>query len=113
VNPKSPFIIATADEIPGKKIVEVYGLVRGNTIRARHIGRDILAVMKNIVGGEISDYTKMIAEAREQAIDRMIAEATGLGANAIVAMRFTTSEVMQGAAELLAYGTAVKVEDIR
>ena len=109
---KKKFLIVTADDIPGRKIVEVFGLVRGNTIRARHIGHDIMATLKNIVGGEISDYTKMIAEAREQAIDRMIAEAAGLGANAIVAMRFTTSEVMKGAAELLAYGTAVKVENL-
>ena len=83
-------IIVTSDEIPGKKIVEVIGLVRGNTIRARHVGRDILAHFKNIVGGEISEYTKMIAESREQSIDRMVAEAERLGANAIVAVRFST-----------------------
>ena len=109
---KTDFLIVTSDDIPGKKIVDVFGLVRGNTVRARHVGRDILAHLKNIVGGEVSDYTKMIAESREQAIDRMIAEAQAVGANAIVALRFSTSEVMQGAAELLAYGTAVKVEDI-
>jgi len=103
-------LITTSDEIPGKKIVQVFGLVRGNTVRARHIGRDIMAHLRNIVGGEVTDYTKMIAEAREQSLDRMIAEAQKLGANAIVAMRFTTAEVMQGTAELLAYGTAVKVE---
>ena len=105
----SQMLIVTSDTIPGKKIVEVYGLVRGNTIRARHIGHDIMAKLRNIVGGEITDYTKMIAEAREQSIDRMVAEAQKIGANAIVTLRFTTSEVMTGAAELLAYGTAVKV----
>jgi len=103
-------IIATTESLAGHRIVRVLGLVRGNTIRARHIGRDILAFLKNIVGGEITDYTKLIAESREQALDRMTAEATALGANAILAMRFTTSELTQGAAELLAYGTAVVVE---
>jgi uncharacterized protein YbjQ (UPF0145 family) len=103
-------ILATSDDIPGKRIVKTLGLVRGNTIRARHLGRDLVAVLRNLVGGEISDYTKMIAESREQAIDRMVAEAQLLGANAIVAVRFSTSSMMQGAAELLAYGTAVVVE---
>ena len=84
--------------------------MRGNTIRARHIGRDILAGLKNIVGGEIDDYTKMIAESREQAMDRMIANAEQLGANAVIGMRFMTCSMMQGAAELLAYGTAVAVD---
>ncbi len=112
MNNPPEFMIVTSDEIPGKKIIEVYGLVRGNTIRARHVGRDILAGLRNIVGGEVSDYTKMIAESREQALDRMTAEAMTLGANAIVALRFGTSSMMQGAAELLAYGTAVKVEDL-
>jgi len=86
------------------------GLVRGNTIRARHVGRDIVAGLRNIVGGEIVEYTKMLAEAREQALDRMVEEAEKLGANAVVCLRFTTSYVMGGAAELLAYGTAVVVE---
>jgi uncharacterized protein YbjQ (UPF0145 family) len=104
-------ILVTSDEIPGKKVTKVLGLVRGNTIRARHVGRDILAALRNVVGGEIVDYTKMIAESREQAVDRMIAEAEGLGANAIVTIRFSTSSMMQGAAELLCYGTAVLVED--
>lgn len=104
-------IIVTSDEIRGKKIVEVLGLVRGNTIRARHVGRDILAKFRNIVGGEITEYTKMIAESREQALDRMKAEAQKMGANAIITLRFSTSSMMQGAAELLAYGTAVKVAD--
>ena len=87
------------------------GLVRGNTIRARHIGRDIMAGLRNIVGGEVSEYTKLLAESREQALDRMVEEARSLGANAITDVRFTTSMVMHGAAELLAYGTAVVVEN--
>jgi len=103
-------IVTTTDNIPGKRIVKTLGLVRGNTIRARHIGRDIVAALRNLVGGEVTDYTKMMAEAREQALDRMLAEARALGANAVVGVRFATSFVMQGAAELLAYGTAVVVE---
>lgn len=104
-------ILTTTDSIPGKKIVKVIGLVRGNTIRARHVGHDIVAGLRNIVGGEITDYTKMFAESREQAIDRMVEEAKNKGANAIVEMRFTTSMIMGGAAELLSYGTGVVVED--
>ncbi|MEE9441458.1 MAG: YbjQ family protein [candidate division Zixibacteria bacterium] len=104
-------ILATSDDIHGKKIIKVLGLVKGNTIRARHVGRDILAVFRGMIGGEISEYTKMIAESREQALDRMVAEGEKLGANAIVTLRFTTSSMMQGAAELLCYGTAVVVED--
>lgn len=104
-------IIVTSDQIPGKEIKSVLGLVKGNTIRARHIGRDILAGLKNIVGGEVSDYTKMMAESREQALDRMQENAKDLGANAIVAVRFVTTSVMDGAAELLAYGTAVVIEE--
>jgi len=103
-------ILTSCDEIPGKRIIKTLGLVRGNTIRARHVGHDIMAVFRNIVGGEVRDYTKMIAESREQATDRMIAEAENLGANAVVAIRFTTSSIMSGAAELLAYGTAVVIE---
>lgn len=103
-------IIVTSDQIPGMKVVKTLGLVRGNTIRARNIGRDILAVFRNIVGGEITDYTKMLAEAREQAIDRMVEEAIALEANAIITIRFASAEVMQGAAELLVYGTAVIAE---
>ena len=103
-------IMVTCDEIPGRRIIKTLGLVRGNTIRARHIGRDIMARLRNIVGGEITDYTKMIAEAREQALDRMAAEAEKLGANAIVAIRFGTAEMMVSAAEILAYGTAVVIE---
>ncbi|WP_234567442.1 YbjQ family protein [Rhodohalobacter sp. 614A] len=103
-------MIQTSSEIQGKKIVKTIGLVRGNTIRVRHIGRDILAVLKGIIGGEIQSYTKMMAEAREQAIDRMIDEARSLGANAVVDVRFTTSYIMTSAAEILVYGTAVVVE---
>jgi uncharacterized protein YbjQ (UPF0145 family) len=103
-------ILVTTDHVPGKTIKKNLGLVRGNTIRARHIGRDITAFLRNIVGGEIRDYTKMMAESREQAIDRMIEEAESLGANAIINVRFTTSMIMQSASEILAYGTAVIVE---
>ena len=104
-------IINTTESIPGKRITQTFGLVRGNTIRARHVGRDIMAGLKSIVGGEIFEYTKLMAEAREQALDRMKHEAQKLGANAVVSVRFSTSVIMGGAAELLAYGTAVKVED--
>lgn len=104
-------IVSTTHTVAGKRIVRTLGLVRGNTIRARHLGRDITAVLRNIVGGEIAEYTKMMAEAREQAIDRMIEEAKELGANAVVGTRFMTSMLMAGAAELLAYGTAVVLED--
>jgi uncharacterized protein YbjQ (UPF0145 family) len=104
-------LLVTSDEVPGKRIVKIMGLVRGNTIRARHIGRDIMASLRNITGGEIVEYTKMIAESREQAIDRMIGEAEERGANAIVTVRFTTASMMDNAAELLVYGTAVVVED--
>lgn len=104
-------ILATTENIAGKKIAKTLGLVKGNTIRARHIGRDIAALLRNIIGGEIVDYTKLIAESREQSIDRMIEDANKLGANAITMVRFTTSEMMAGAAELLVYGTAVIVED--
>jgi len=104
-------IVTTTGTIPGKRIVRTLGLVRGNTIRARHVGRDIMAGLRNIIGGEISEYTKLFAESREQSLDRMVAEARGLGANAIVEARFATSMVTNGAAELLAYGTGVVVED--
>ena len=104
-------IITTTETIQGKKIVRTLGLARGNTIRARHIGRDIMALMRNIIGGEIHDYTKLLAESREQSLDRMVADGKRLGANAIVSARFATSVLMGGAAELLAYGTAVVVED--
>lgn len=104
-------ILVTTDHLAGRDIAEVLGLVRGNTIRARHLGRDITAVFKNLVGGEIDDYTKMMAESREQALDRLVQEAGKLGADAIVGVRFTTTSMMQGAAELLVYGTAVKLAD--
>ena len=103
-------IMVNTDFVPGKTIKKNLGLVRGNTIRARHLGRDIMAFLRNIVGGEIRDYTKMMAEAREQAIDRMVEEAESLGANAIINVRFTTSMIMQSASEILAYGTGVIVE---
>ncbi|MGD8417269.1 MAG: YbjQ family protein [Pseudomonadales bacterium] len=106
-------IITTQDELADHRIVRTLGLVRGNTIRARHLGKDILAGLRNVVGGEISEYTKMLAESREQALDRMVADARKLGADAVVCVRFATSPVMQGAAELLAYGTAVKIETNR
>lgn len=104
-------IVVNTDFIPGKKIVKSLGIVKGNTIRARHIGKDILAALKNIVGGEIEEYTKMLGESREQALDRMVEDARQLGADAVINVRFATSEMMKNAAELLAYGTAVKVED--
>lgn len=104
-------IVVNTGDIAGKRIVRTLGLVRGNTVRARHVGRDILAMLRNVVGGEVSEYTKLLAESREQALDRMVAEARSLGANAVVQTRFMTSVVIQGAAELLAYGTAVVVED--
>lgn len=103
-------MIVTSSTIAGKKIVKTLGLVRGNTIRARHIGHDIMAVFKNIVGGEIEEYTKLMAESREQALDRMVKEAEELGANAIVDARFSTSYIMGSASEIIAFGTAVVVE---
>ncbi|MHC4436642.1 MAG: YbjQ family protein [Planctomycetota bacterium] len=103
-------LMSTTETIEGKKIIKHLGLVKGNTIRARHVGRDIMAGLRNIVGGEITDYTKMMAESREQALDRMIEDAQNLGANAIVGVKFATSMVMQSASEILAYGTAVVVE---
>ena len=104
-------IVATTREIAGKRIVRTLGLARGNTVRARHLGRDLMAVLRNVVGGEIPEYTKLMAEAREQAIDRLVEDAEALGADAVVEMRFSTSMVAAGAAELLAYGTAVALED--
>jgi uncharacterized protein YbjQ (UPF0145 family) len=105
-------IVVTTSRIEGMRIVRVLGLVRGNTVRARHIGKDIMAGLRNVVGGEIAEYTKLLAESREQSVDRMVTEARELGANAIVEVRFSTSMVMSLAAELLAYGTAVVVEDV-
>lgn len=103
-------IIVTSETIANYKIVKTLGLVRGNTVRARHIGKDILASLRNIIGGEIHEYAKLIAESREQTLDRMAAEAESLGANAIIAARFTTSVIMAGTAELLAIGTAVVIK---
>ena len=103
-------LITTQDTFEDYKIVKTLGLVRGNTIRARHVGKDIMAGLRTLVGGEIGEYTKMLAESREQAYDRMVAQAEELGADGIVCVRFTTSAVMAGAAELLAYGTAVKLK---
>ncbi len=103
-------IVATTHEVAGFRITQVHGMVRGNTIRARHVGRDIMAALRNLAGGEVVEYTKMMAEAREQAIDRMLEEAEALGANAVVAVHFQTSMIMSGAAEMLCYGTAVTLE---
>ncbi len=103
-------IITTSDRVEGRAIARTVGLVKGNTIRARHVGRDIRAGLKSLVGGEITDYTKMMSEAREQAIQRMVEDAEKKGANAIVSMRFATSMIMQNASEVLAYGTGVVLE---
>jgi len=103
-------IVVTSSTVAGKRIVKTLGMVKGNAVRARHIGKDILAVFKNIVGGEIEEYTKLLAESREQSLDRMIVEAQSLGANAVVDTRFSTSYIMANAAEILAFGTAVVVE---
>lgn len=103
-------IILTTNEIPGKKVAKVIGIVKGNTVRARNIGRDIGAGLKSIVGGEIKTYTEMINQSRQEAINRMTNEAIDLGADAIIGVRFTTSMIMQGASEMLAYGTAVKLK---
>ncbi len=103
-------IVTTSDQVEGKKIVKTIGLVKGSTIRARHLGRDIMAGLRSMVGGEVTEYTKMMAESREQAIQRMIEDAEKQEPNAIVSMRFTTSMVMQNASEILAYGTGVVIE---
>jgi uncharacterized protein YbjQ (UPF0145 family) len=103
-------LVVTADTIAGHRVTETLGLVRGNTIRAKHIGKDIMAGLRNLVGGEIKEYTELLGEARNESINRMKAEAEHLGADAVIAVRFATSQVMAGAAELLVYGTAVKIE---
>jgi uncharacterized protein YbjQ (UPF0145 family) len=103
-------IVTTSSSVAGHRIVKTIGLVRGNTVRVRHMGKDILAALKNLFGGEIEEYTKLMAESREQAADRMIAQAEALGANAILDTRFATSMVMSLAAEILVYGTAVVIE---
>ncbi|NOX44261.1 MAG: YbjQ family protein [Caldiserica bacterium] len=102
-------IVTTTETVPGHEIVEILGLVRGNTVRARHLGRDILAGLRNVVGGEVVEYTEMLSKAREEALRRMISQAEKLGADAVVGVRFATSQTMAGAAEILAYGTAVKL----
>lgn len=102
-------ILSTIENVPGRETAEILGLARGNVIRAKHLGTDIIASLRNLVGGEVSEYTKLMAEAREQALDRMIAQARDMNADAIVGIRFTTSMVMNGAAEILAYGTAVRL----
>jgi uncharacterized protein YbjQ (UPF0145 family) len=110
INPyNSKILVTTQDELSGYEITETLGIVKGNSVRARHIGNDIMAGFRNIVGGEVVEYTKLMAEAREQALDRMMANAAAMGANAVVCMRMGTSSIMSGASEMLAYGTAVKV----
>lgn len=104
-------IVVTSDSIPGRRIASTLGLVKGNSVRARNVGRDITAFFKNVVGGELDEYTKLLAESREQALDRMCAQAKELGADAVCCVRFSSSEIVQGAAELLAYGTAVKLAE--
>ena len=103
-------LLSNTETIPGRTIVEFYGVVTGSTVRAKHIGRDIAAGLKNIVGGELRGYTELLAESRQEATNRMIQEAQAMGANAVVNVRFSTSSIAQGAAELFAYGTAVRVE---
>jgi uncharacterized protein YbjQ (UPF0145 family) len=109
-NKEIPMILTTQDELNGYEITGTLGVVRGNSVRARHLGKDILASLRNVVGGEIDEYTKLLAEAREQAVDRMIERARAQGADGIVCVRFTTSSIMQSAAELFVYGTAVKLK---
>ena len=104
-------LIVTTETVAGKRITRTLGLVRGGSVRARHLGRDVTAFMRNVVGGEVPEYTKLIAEAREQALDRLLEQAEELGADAVVCVRFQTTEMMETAAELLAYGTAVLLED--
>ncbi len=103
-------IVTNVETIPGKSIIEHYGIVQGSTVRAKHLGRDFMAGLKNLVGGELKGYTELLSEAREEALQRMVEQARQMGANAVVNVRFATSSVAQGAAELFAYGTAVKVE---
>jgi uncharacterized protein YbjQ (UPF0145 family) len=105
-------LLSTTYDLPGYKIIENIDVVRGSTVRARHLGRDIMAGFKNMIGGEIRSYTELMSDAREQAMERMIADAEHLGADAVIGMRFVTATVMQGASELLAYGTAVRVQKI-
>jgi uncharacterized protein YbjQ (UPF0145 family) len=102
-------VISNTESIPGRQIVEFYGVVSGNTVRAKHVGRDIMAGLKNIVGGELKGYTELLQDSRNEAVDRMVQQAQSMGANAVVNVRFATSSIAQGAAELFAYGTAVRV----
>ena len=108
--PSGEMLVTTIDEVPGYRVARVLGLVRGNTVRTRNVGMDFLAGLRNLVGGEVTQYTAMLAQSREQALDRLRAEALVIGANAVVGLRLTTSTVMAGAAEILAYGTAVVLE---
>lgn len=103
------FLIVTTDHVPGAEIAKVYGLVRGSTVRAKHMGTDIVASLKNLVGGEMTGYSSLMAGSREQALDRMVADARQLGANAVIGFRLETSQIMAGAAEIVAYGTAVRL----
>lgn len=103
-------IVTMSDTVPGREIADVLGIARGNVVRTRFFGRDIMASLRNLVGGEVPEYTKLMAEAREQALDRMLADAQSLGADAVVTLRVTTSMIMGGSAELLAYGTAVRLK---
>ncbi len=103
-------IVVTTDDVEGQRVTRTLGLVRGNTIRTKHLGKDIVAMLRYLVGGEVREYTKMLAQAREQAIDRMVEEARALGADAVVCTRFQTSKIMSGASEILCYGTAVTLE---
>lgn len=103
-------LLTNIESVPGKKIVEHYGLVTGSTVRAKHVGKDIMAGFKNIIGGELKSYTDLLQDSRKQSIDRMIEQAKQLGANAVVNVRFATSSIAQGAAELYVYGTAVRIE---
>jgi uncharacterized protein YbjQ (UPF0145 family) len=107
---RKPMILSNIEEIPGRTIREFYGVVTGSTVRAKHIGRDLMASLKNLVGGELKGYTELLQEARQEALERMSEQARSIGANAVVNVRFSTSSVAQGAAELFAYGTAVKVD---
>ena len=108
---KDRMLVVTSPTVAGKRIVRTLGLVSGNTIRARHVGKDILAGLRNLVGGEVIEYAKLLAESREQALDRMAGKAAILGANAVISLQFQTSVIMGGAAEMMAYGTAVVLED--
>ncbi len=105
-----PIIVTNTETVPGRQIVEFYGVVTGNSVRAKHVGRDIMAGLKNLVGGELKGYTELLQESRQEAAGRMVEQAQSMGANAVVNLRFATSSIAQGAAELFAYGTAVRVE---